>query len=96
MFSHAREGFAAVLADLKPGLVIIFSFRVWDEIAPLLRARETCPNSVGDLAYYGKFENQGRSSIVLGVPHPRSPAFRNARHWHALIGQFIDQLRPES
>jgi len=92
MFSQSSEGFTSVLADLAPGLVIIFSFRVWNAIAPLLGSSGTVINSVGDLGYYGKFENQACSSVVLAVPHPRAPAFRNARNWHSTICQFIDRV----
>ena len=94
MFTHSKEGFLAVVADLKPSLVIVFSFRVWDTIKSLLTNSGTCPNSVGETAYFGTFERLGTPIVILGLPHPRSPAFRNARHWHSTIGHFLEQCRP--
>jgi hypothetical protein len=90
MFASSCPAFPQVLAQSKPDFVLVTSRKVWSYLAPDLTPLRTAWNRGSEITVMTASRG---SSMFMGLPHPRSAQFGNARHWHPAIMEALKRLR---
>jgi hypothetical protein len=91
MFSVSASAFIRLLSDTDPDLVLVFSRRVWRQVQPELSAHSRIENEAS-ARYVAETGTRG-STLFVGLPHPRSALFGNARGWNPIVTDAIRQAR---
>lgn len=81
LFKAGHKGYRTVVERLKPQAVIIFSRSVWKTLYPDVRPKNGIARTVDN------------GVLIIGVPHPSSYQFGNARDWTLPIRAALQSLQ---